>query len=201
VENWLDRIGIEDPWEHASTLVAMGLCAAELENLTKSFDPTVAPVVIDYLGSQFTVYTLLEEIGHGARRIAEIVKALKGYSYMDQAPVQSVDVREGLNDTLVMLSSKLRDGIEVNLDFAEGLPPIQGYGSELNQVWTNLIDNAIGAMGGKGALELRTYEFRSRLRRKSSIRSTPPRRLERARVWDSISATALSWRSTVGRSR
>jgi signal transduction histidine kinase len=158
VENWLDRIGIEDPWEHASTLVAMGLCAAELENLTKSFDPTVAPVVIDYLGSQFTVYTLLEEIGHGARRIAEIVKALKGYSYMDQAPVQSVDVREGLNDTLVMLSSKLRDGIEVNLDFAEDLPPIQGYGSELNQVWTNLIDNAIGAMGGKGALDLRTYE-------------------------------------------
>jgi signal transduction histidine kinase len=158
VENWLDRNGIEDPWEHASTLVAMGLCTAELENLTKSFDPTVAPVVIDYFGSQFTVYTLLEEIGHGAQRIAEIVKALKGYSYMDQAPVQSVDVREGLNDTLVMLSSKLRDGIEVNLDFAEDLPPIQGYGSELNQVWTNLIDNAIGAMGGKGALDLRTYE-------------------------------------------
>jgi signal transduction histidine kinase len=101
---------------------------------------------------------LLEEIGHGATRIAEIVKALKGYSYMDQAPVQAIDVREGLNDTLVMLSSKLRDGIKVSLDYAEDLPRIQGYGSELNQVWTNLIDNAIGAMGGKGALELRTYQ-------------------------------------------
>jgi signal transduction histidine kinase len=158
VEDWLDAHGIEDPWEHASTLVAMGLCSAELEDLAKNFDPEVAPVVIDYFGSQFTAYTLLEEIGHGARRIAEIVKALKGYSYMDQAPVQSVDVREGLDDTLVMLSSKLRDGIEVSFDYAEDLPRIQGYGSELNQVWTNLIDNAIGAMGGVGALELRAYQ-------------------------------------------
>jgi signal transduction histidine kinase len=158
VEDWLDRNGIDDPWEYAPTLVAMGLCAAELEEMTGSFDPAVAPVVIDYFGSQFTAYTLLEEIGHGARRIAEIVKALKGYSYMDQAPLQSVDVREGLNDTLVMLSSKLREGIEVSLDYAEDLPRIQGYGSELNQVWTNLIDNAVGAMGGKGSLELRTYQ-------------------------------------------
>jgi signal transduction histidine kinase len=157
VEEWLERNGIDDPWEHASTLVAMGLCAAELEELTKSFEAGVTPVVIDYFGSQFTVYTLLEEIGHGARRIAEIVKALKGYSFMDQAPVQAVDVREGLNDTLVMLSGRLRDGIKVSLDFAEDLPRIQGYGSELNQVWTNLIDNAISAMNGNGALELRAY--------------------------------------------
>jgi signal transduction histidine kinase len=157
VEDWLDRIGMEDPWEHASTLVTMGLCAAELDDMTKSFDPSVAPIVIDYFSSKFTAYTLLEEIGHGARRIAEIVKALKGYSYMDQAPIQSVDVREGLNDTIVMLSSRLRDGINVDLDYADDLPRIQGYGSELNQVWTNLIDNAISAMGGKGALELKAY--------------------------------------------
>jgi signal transduction histidine kinase len=136
----------------------MGLCAAELEDLTESFDSVVTPIVIDYFGNKFTAYRLLEEMGHGTRRIAEIVKALKGYSYMDQAPVQSVDVREGLNDTLVMLSSKLREGIKVDIDFAENLPRIQGYGSELNQVWTNLIDNAISAMGSKGALELRAYQ-------------------------------------------
>jgi len=158
VEDWLDQNGIQDSWEHAPTLVAMGLCAAELEDLTKRFDRSVTPIVIDYFGSKFTAYGLLEEISHGARRIAEIVKALKGYSYMDQAPVQSVDVREGLNDTLVMLSSKLRDGIKVDLDYAEDLPCIQGYGSELNQVWTNLIDNAISAMGGKGELELKAYQ-------------------------------------------
>ncbi len=103
-------------------------------------------------------YTLLAEIGHGTERIAEIVKALKGYSYMDQAPVQAVDVREGLNDTLVMLSSKLRKGIKVDLDFADDLPSVEGYGSELNQVWTNLIDNAISAMDGQGALELKAYQ-------------------------------------------
>jgi signal transduction histidine kinase len=157
VEDWLDEAGIEDPWEHASTLVTMGLCAAELDNLTKSFDPSVTPVVIDYFSSKLTAYTLLEEIGHGAGRIAEIVKALKGYSFMDQAPVQSVDVREGLNDTLVMLSSRLREGIDVGLDYAEDLPRIQGRGSELNQVWTNLVDNAISAMDGKGALEMKAY--------------------------------------------
>lgn len=157
VEDWLDQNGIKESWEHAPTLVAMGLCAAELEDLAKSFDPSVTPIVIGYFGSKFKAYTLLDEIGHGARRIAQIVKALKGYSYMDQAPVQLVDVREGLNDTLVMLSSELRDGINVDLDYADPLPRIQGYGSELNQVWTNLIDNAISAMGGKGALELKAY--------------------------------------------
>lgn len=157
VEDWLDRAGIENSWEHASTLVTMGLCSAELEEMIADFDSGITPIVVDYFGTRFAAYRLLEEIGHGARRIGEIVKALKGYSYMDQAPVQSVDVREGLNDTLVMLSGKLRDGIEVNLDHANDLPAIQGYGGELNQVWTNLIDNAIGAMAGEGTLELKTY--------------------------------------------
>jgi signal transduction histidine kinase len=136
----------------------MGLCAAELEKMTSCFDATVTPIVIEYFGSKFTAYKLLKEIGHGTKRIAEIVKALKGYSYMDQAPVQAVDVREGLNDTLVMLSSKLRKGIKVDTDFADDLPCIEGFGSELNQVWTNLIDNAIGAMDGEGALELKAYQ-------------------------------------------
>jgi signal transduction histidine kinase len=158
VEDWLDKNGVEEPWQHASILVAMGLCASELEDLTASFDAALTPVVIDYFGSKFTAYTLLQEIGHGTERIAEIVKALKGYSYMDQAPVQSVDVREGLNDTLVMLSSKLKKGIKVDLDFVDDLPSIEGFGSELNQVWTNIIDNAVGAMGGEGELQLKAYQ-------------------------------------------
>jgi signal transduction histidine kinase len=158
VEDWLEQKGVEEPWEHAPSLVAMGLCAAELEDLTKSFDPDVTPLVIDYFGTRFTAHTLLQEIGQGARRITEIVKALKGYSYMDQAPVQLVDVRQGLDDTLVMLNSKLGNGINVDLDYAEDLPRVQGYGSELNQVWTNLLDNAISAMGDEGALELKAYQ-------------------------------------------
>ncbi|MDX1404565.1 MAG: ATP-binding protein [Woeseiaceae bacterium] len=157
VEAWLESKGVEDPWEHAPVLVSMGLCAAELEELTGCFDDRLTPIVVNYFDSKFTAHTLLEEIGHGTERIAEIVKALKGYSYMDQAPVQDIDVREGLDDTLVMLSGKLKRGIKVGRDFAEDLPRIEGYGSELNQVWTNIIDNAVAAMHGEGSLDLRAY--------------------------------------------
>lgn len=156
LEDWLGELGAEEPWEQASKLVDMGLDTAELEKLAEGMGRANALTVIDYLSSRFTVYTMLEEVGHGAKRITDIVKALKGYSYMDQAPVQSVDVREGLDDTLVMLSSRLKKGVDVELDYGDELPLIQAYGSELNQVWTNLIDNAVGAMDGKGKLRLRT---------------------------------------------
>ena len=158
VEGWLEQNGIEDAWEHGPTLVAMGLCAAELEELTAGFQPSEIPLVIDYFGSRFTAHALLQELGHGAQRISQIVEALKGYSYMDQAPVQLIDVRVGLNDTLVMLKSRLRSGIKVNRAFAEEVPRIQGYGSELNQVWTHLIDNAIAAMGDEGTLVLDVHQ-------------------------------------------
>ena len=158
VEGWLDQNGIQDPWEAAPTLVAMGLCPAELEELTKDFHPSEIPLVIDFFSSRFTAYNLLEDIGHGTRRIAQIVKALKGYSFMDQAPVQMIDVRDGLNDTLVMLNSSLRGGINVTRAYSDGVPRIQGFGSELNQVWTHLIDNAITALGDEGELELKAYQ-------------------------------------------
>ncbi len=157
VEAWLTRHGLRDPWEHASTFVGMGLGVADLEELSKDFEPGNVSIVIDSLGSRFAAFTLLDDVARGAKRVAEIVKALKGYSFMDQAPVQLVDVRDGLDDTLVMLSSRLRDGIDVKLEYAERLPRVLGHGSELNQVWTNLIENAISAMGGKGSLGLKAY--------------------------------------------
>ena len=100
---------------------------------------------------------LMAEIGQGTERITEIVKALKSYSYLDQAPIQAVDIHEGLDNTLVILRSKLRDGVQVRRDYACDLPHIEAYGSELNQVWTNIIDNASSAMNGQGEIELRTY--------------------------------------------
>jgi signal transduction histidine kinase len=157
VESWLEQNGVEEPWEHASTLVTMGLCATEIGELTGDFGAAETGIVINYLSSRFTVYTLIEEIGHGAGRMAEIVRALKGYSFMDQAPIQAVDVREGIDATLVMLSSRLRDGVKLNVEYQADLPRIQAYGGELNQVWTNLIDNAISAMNGQGTLGLRVY--------------------------------------------
>src|SRR5699024_207266 len=102
-----------------------------------------------------TAYGLIEQVGNGAERISQIVSALKDYSYMDRAPVQDVDVHAGLDGTLVMLQSKLKKGIEVVRDYAE-VPRIETIGSELNQVWTNLIDNAVDAMGDHGRLTTRT---------------------------------------------
>ena len=158
VSDWLDEIGARDSWEHAPTFVEMGLTIERLKDLTAAFDPSLTPNVIDYLCFRFAAFALVDDIARGARRISEVVGALKSYSFMDQAPVQLVDVRDGLDDTLVMLRSKLRDGIKINLDFADQLPRVQGHGSELNQVWTHLIDNAIDAMGGEGELELRAYQ-------------------------------------------
>jgi signal transduction histidine kinase len=102
------------------------------------------------------VYTLLHEIGQGSARLSEIVGAVKGYSYLGQAPVQAVDPHEGLENTLVILRSKLTAGIHVRRDYGADVPKIQAYGSELNQVWTNLLDNAIDAMGGTGEITIRT---------------------------------------------
>jgi predicted CoA-binding protein len=96
------------------------------------------------------------EVSEGARRISEIVRSMKSYTYLDQAPVQDVDVHEGLESTLVIMRSKLKTGVEVRREYASGLPRITAYGSELNQVWTNIIDNALDAMAGRGTLTLRT---------------------------------------------
>ncbi len=103
-----------------------------------------------------TSYSLLEQITHGTQRISEIVAALKDYSYMDRAPVQDVDVHAGLDNTLVMLQGELKRGVEVERRYGADVPHIEAQGSELNQVWTNLIDNAVDAMDGHGHLVVRT---------------------------------------------
>ena len=156
VESWLDDRGVADPWEVAPTLVNMGYDVAGMDSMAGSFEADQLKPVVNFLSASYGAHNLINEIGRGSGRISEIVKALKGYSYLDQAPVQEVDVHDGLNDTLVMLRSKLRDGIEVHKEFDENLPAIQGYGSELNQVWTNLIDNAADAMDGGGILTITT---------------------------------------------
>jgi len=93
----------------------------------------------------------------GAELISELVKAVKTYSYLDQAPIQRVDIHDSLENTLIILKHKLKTGVTVKREYAPDLPQIDAFGSELNQVWTNLIDNAIDAMGGKGEITLRTY--------------------------------------------
>ena len=99
---------------------------------------------------------LIREIRLSAGRISEIVRAVKSYAYLDQAPIQQVDIRAGLEDTLVILRSKIEPGVRVLREYDPNLPRIEAFGSELNQVWTNLIDNAVQAMGGSGELRLTT---------------------------------------------
>lgn len=156
VETWLEDRGVEEAWEAAPTLVNLGLDVHKLAVLTDAFTIDQLPAVIASVSSTYTIYSLLEEMSQGAGRITEIVNALKSYVYLDQAPIQSVDVRQGLDNTLVMFRSKLKTGIVVHRDYAPDLPHIHAYGSELNQVWTNIIDNAIGAMDGQGEITLRT---------------------------------------------
>lgn len=157
LEEWLDENGVEDAWELAPALVNLGYDIEKLESLVGEFSADQVPVVVGWLSANYSIRSLLMEVEQGAKRISEIVKSLKTYSYLDQAPVQEVDIHEGLDSTLVILRSKLKGGITVHRDYDQNLPKIQAYGSELNQVWTNLIDNAIDAMEGKGDITLRTY--------------------------------------------
>jgi signal transduction histidine kinase len=158
MEEWLEEKGISNCWELASTIVNTGFTKEELADLTKIFTNEQFPVVVSSLGTNFITDSLTEEIKQGAERITQIVKALRSYTYLDQAPIQSVDIHEGLDNTLVMLRSRLKNGISVEREYSENLPRIQAYGSELNQVWTNIIDNAIDAMSGNGRITIKTYK-------------------------------------------
>jgi len=157
VELWLEECDIDEPWQYAPTLASIGLDEERLNELADVFGRDRLSAVVASLSSTYSTRTLLEEIREGAGRISEIVKSLKSYTYLDQAPIQSIDIHEGLNDTLVMLRSKLKDGVSVRRDYDTELPRIQAFGTELNQVWTNIIDNAVSAMNGVGKLTLKTY--------------------------------------------
>ncbi|MGB5848437.1 MAG: sensor histidine kinase [Ignavibacteriaceae bacterium] len=158
LELWFDNKGIKNSWELASTIVKIGISKEELSELADNFSPEQFQVLISSLGSKFTTHSLTEEIRQGTERIIQIVKALKSYTYLDQAPIQIIDIHEGLDNTLVMLRSQIKEGIMVEREYSKNLPRIQAYGSELNQVWTNILDNAIGSMDGKGKITIKTYQ-------------------------------------------
>ncbi|UCD98791.1 MAG: CoA-binding protein [Chloroflexota bacterium] len=158
IEDWLNAHNIPNAWELAPTLVDLGLKDEQFSDLAKDFSLEQLVEVINWIGASYNTYSLLEEINQGSERISEIVKSLKTYVYLDQAPIQAVDVQEGLDNTLVMLRHKLKQGIEVKREYGDNLPQIQAYGSELNQVWTNIIDNAVDAMNGKGEIIIKTHQ-------------------------------------------
>jgi signal transduction histidine kinase len=162
LQSWLESHAIDQPWEVAPVLADAGLDSARLAALLRPFTAAQWNPVITWLACTIQMNSLANEIAMGAGRITEIVGALKSYTYMDQAPVQQVDIHAGLDNTLVILRSKLiQANIQVVRDYAANLPQVEAHGSELNQVWTNLIDNAIDAISasvknGAGQITLRT---------------------------------------------
>ena len=156
LETILEEKGVEEAWAWAPNLVTIGIDTETLEQIASNFTPTQLPTIIAFLSNSIAATHMLDDVGQGTTRITDIVTALKSYSFLDQAPIQSVDVHKGLEDTLVMHGSKL-DEIVVRCDFDDDLPHVQASGSELNQVWTHIIDNAIAAMNGSGNITLRTY--------------------------------------------
>jgi signal transduction histidine kinase len=156
LQTWMEDRGVEDAWDLAPTLLARGWSLEELQGTADRFLPTQLPVVLRWLSIGSNVYGLLGDANVSLERISAIVRAVKDYSYLDQAPIQDVDVQEGLENTLVILAHKLKGGVRVRKEFSSNVPRIEAYASELNQVWTNIIDNAIDAMTGQGEIFLKT---------------------------------------------
>ncbi|HSM38657.1 MAG TPA: ATP-binding protein [Candidatus Limnocylindrales bacterium] len=148
-----EMIELVDDSEIAAALVDAGWSVDQLHDAFGGMDEEAARASAEWLAATATVEALLREVGMAGDRISEIVGAVKTYVYLDQAPVQRVNVLAGLDNTLVILRSKLR-AVEVTRHYEPDVPEIDAYGSELNQVWTNLIDNAVDAMDGRGAIDI-----------------------------------------------
>ncbi|HET9711039.1 MAG TPA: ATP-binding protein [Pyrinomonadaceae bacterium] len=157
VSEWLEAHGVSDAWKLSPNLVEAGMDSPALEQLLGEIPSTAITDVLSRVNCQLAAAKLASEIKTATARISELVGAIKEYSYMDQASVQELDVHKGLENTLLILKYKLRKkDITVTRDYDQSLPRIKAYGSELNQVWTNLIVNAVDAMSSGGKLKVRT---------------------------------------------
>jgi signal transduction histidine kinase len=161
LEDRLDSLlrshGQQDLWQLASDLAHKNVQPEVLEQVFATLDAPTARAALVRIAAWIEILNLLHELESATTRISDLVRAIKEYTYMDQSPVQNVDIVKGLETTLTILNHKLKRGVEVKRDYQRVPFLVNSFGSELNQVWTNLIDNAIDAMGGKGELRVRTY--------------------------------------------
>lgn len=158
VKIWLEAHGIADGWKLAPTLVGTGLDTEWLDTIKEHIAADSLVDVLTCLEATLAMIGLLDEVGQSTDRISKLVKVVKEYSYMDQAPLQEVDVHDGIESTLILLGHKLKGGVVVTREYDRRLPRICVHGSDLNQVWTNLIDNAIDATSEGGQIWVRTSE-------------------------------------------
>ena len=152
---WLDDRGVADAWDMAPSFVAAAISVDELTRITTAIPPAQVSAALSWLHQALSAARLLDEIQHSTARISDLVAAVKTYSYMDRAPLQEVDVNSGLDATVTVLNHKLSD-ITLIRQYDSALPRLMARGGELNQVWTNLIDNAIDATNGSGTIQLIT---------------------------------------------
>jgi signal transduction histidine kinase len=157
IDSLLRSHGQNDLWQMAADLARKNIKPEALESLFASLDADTARAALVRIAASVEVATLLNEIESGTSRISDLVRAIKEYTYMDQTPLQNVDIVKSLETTLTILNHKLKHGIVVERDYQKIPLLVNSFGSELNQVWTNIIDNAIDAMGGEGKLQVRTY--------------------------------------------
>ncbi len=154
--DWLANKGVKNAWELSPSLVSAAIQPSQLQTLAKDMESEAFSEALVWLEATLTMNGLVNEVEQSTSRISDLVGAIKNYSYMDRAAVQEIDLHEGLDDTLKILHHKIKYGVKVSKEYSAKIPKISAYGSELNQVWTNLIDNAIDGMDGKGELTIRT---------------------------------------------
>jgi signal transduction histidine kinase len=157
VDSLLRSHGQNDLWQLAADLARRNVRPEVLESLFAVLGADTARAALVRIAASLDIYNLLTEIESSTSRISELVRAIKEYTYMDQAPVQNVDIVKSLETTLIIMNHKLKHGVAVERDYQRIPLLVNSFGSELNQVWTNIIDNAIDAMGGKGELRVRTF--------------------------------------------
>jgi signal transduction histidine kinase len=150
---WLDAREVDDAWQLAANLAGAGVDVAWCERVADAVGAGALAGALAWVASVVTANDLLAELRDTTTRISNLVVEVKNYSQMDRASLQSVDVCEGIDATLAMLAHKLHD-VEVELDYQPDVPRVEVYAGELNQVWTNLIDNAVDAMAGRGTLRI-----------------------------------------------
>jgi signal transduction histidine kinase len=161
LEDQLDSLlrshGQNDLWQLAADLAKKNFKPESLEQIFAALDAETARAALVRISSSVEIADLLNQIESSTSRISDLVGAIKEYTFMDQSPIQNVDIVKTLETTLTILNHKLKSGVTVRRDYQKIPLLVNSFGSELNQVWTNIIDNAIDAMGGKGELRVRTY--------------------------------------------
>jgi signal transduction histidine kinase len=155
IQSWVEAHHVGDAWKLSPSLADAGLTDAQLASFAAAAGKSLGPELTRF-ATLLEMERIAEELEHSSARISDLIKAIKEYSYMDQGPMQEVDIERGLETTLTIMNHKLKRGITVIREYAPNLPKVMSSGSELNQVWTNLIDNAADAMKSNGKLTIRT---------------------------------------------